>query len=125
MPPVLAETTSEKAGSKSQGIVKKQKMAVKPVNGFSSSEVSIKQTSKVIAYPETNGEGPNDVEEKPASKRSLVKREPSDIFKSFSRPKVSLKHESTGSSTGASPASKTAPTVSMSLLFDCKASNKT
>ena len=60
---------------------------------------------------------PRDVEGKPISKPAPIKREQSDIFKSFSKPKAKVKHEDTGSSTGASPAPSRGRSVSLNHLF--------
>lgn len=124
MPTVLAETINEKAESKDQGVNREQNNAVKSFNRRSSQAKSTKSTPKVTVAVDTKAEGARDVEKKPASKPLAVKREPSDIFKSFSRPKSSLKRENTGTSAGASPAPTTAPSVRILLLLFCKFPNK-
>ena len=111
MPPISAIV---KASSKNQGINKVAKNAVKPFDGSSTSDKSNGSTSKAVVALETKVERPRDAEEKPASKRSAAK-ESSEIFKSFSRPKTSLKHENTGISISASPVPDSVPLVS--ILF--------
>lgn len=54
---------------------------------------------------------------KPPSKPATLKREQSDIFKSFSKPTAKLKREDTGSSTGTSPAPSAAQAVRTHLFF--------
>lgn len=110
-PPVGAplnpvETINKKAISKSQGINRDQRNADKPSDRSSSSDKSTSQDALTSAK---KAERPRDVEKKPASKPSAAKREQSDIFKSFSKPKTKLRHEDTGSSTAASPAANIAP----------------
>ena len=48
---------------------------------------------------ESSGRAASQNESKPTSKPALLKREQSDIFKSFSKPKAKLKKEDTDSST--------------------------
>jgi len=52
---------------------------------------------------------------KPAGKPPAMKREMSDIFKSFSKPKPKLAREETGSSHGGTPAPETPQSVSIRL----------
>ena len=53
---------------------------------------------------------------KPTGKTPAMKREMSDIFKSFSKPKSKLTKEETGSSHGGTPAPETPQSVSFNLL---------
>lgn len=78
-----------------------------------------KSTSQAAVAQDSKAEQPRDVGKKPAIKPSVAKREQSDIFKSFSKPKAKLKNEDTSSSTGASPAPNAAHSVSIFLLFSC------
>lgn len=109
--------TDEKAGSKSQGINKVQKDAVKPSDRPLSNDEPTQSISQAAVAPEIKAERPSDVEKKSISKPSAVKREQSDIFKSFSKPKTKLKHEDAGIPTGASAAPDIAPSVSNLFSF--------
>ncbi|KAF6230980.1 hypothetical protein HO173_010888 [Letharia columbiana] len=106
--PVPTETVNEKASSKSQGLNREQKNAVKSSDRPPPSDKSTKSTSQAAFAPDIRAERPRDVEKKPVSKPAAAKREQSDIFKSFSKPKAKLKHEDAGSSTGAFPVPSTA-----------------
>ena len=66
---------------------------------------------------------PRDAEEQPANKRSAGKRKSSDVFRSFSRPKIILKQENSDASAGASHAPDTASLVS--TLYQSLARNLT
>ncbi|KAL2039809.1 hypothetical protein N7G274_007209 [Stereocaulon virgatum] len=71
-----------------------------------SSRASIKPTQS-SDRPLSNGKAGRSTpqpDSKPSSKPATLKREQSDIFKSFSKPTANLKKEDTGSSTGTSPA---------------------
>ena len=76
-----------------------------------------------IATQEIQLDEPRDAEEQPASKRSAGKRKSSDVFKSFSRPKISLKQENSDVSAGASHALDTASLVSTTLSIACEKCN--
>ena len=65
-----------------------------------------------IVAQEIKVDEPRHAEEQLASKRSAGKRKSSDVFKSFSRPKIGLKQENTDVWTGASHALDTASLVS-------------
>ena len=72
-------------------------------------------TSSIIksesdAPVEAKTKEPESGDRKAISKPPTMKREQSDIFKSFSKPKAKLNREDAGSSDGASPAANTAPT---------------
>ena len=54
---------------------------------------------------------------KPSSKPASLKREQSDIFKSFSKPKAKSKRQDPGGFTGASPAPSAAQPVRVHSLF--------
>ena len=72
---------------------------------------SISSKTRVIAEvrPEAKTEEPTTSDTKTATKLPTIRREQSDIFKSFSKPKPKLNREDTRSSTGASPAASAAP----------------
>ena len=108
MPPVSANM---KISSRNQSISEGDKKALKPFVGSSSSD-NLTESKAAVAL-ETKIEGLRDTEEKPASKRSAAKRQSSEIFKSFSRPKTSSKHEKTVIPVGASLAPNTATSVSI------------
>ena len=76
-----------------------------------------------IVAQEIKIDGSRHVEEQPASKKFAGKRKSSDVFKSFSRPKISLKQENTDDSTGASHALDTVSLVSTTLSITCGKSN--
>ncbi|CAD6584828.1 MAG: hypothetical protein ASARMPREDX12_006640 [Alectoria sarmentosa] len=116
--PTPVETINEKARNKSRGTNREQKIAVKSPDRPSSSNKSIKSTPQAAVASDIKAERPRDVEKKPASQPIAAKREQSDIFKSFSRPRAKLKHDDTASSTGASPAPNTAYSQSESLRED-------
>ena len=63
------------------------------------------------------------VEKKPASKSSASKREPSDMFKSFAKPKTSSKHESASVSTGTLDSPTTENSVGVFSAFDYEIPN--
>ena len=77
-----------------------------------------------IVAQETKVDEFRHAEEQSASKRSSGKRKSSDVFKSFSRPKISLKQENTDVSTGATHALDTASLVSNTLSITCGKSNR-
>jgi len=54
-------------------------------------------------------EEPRSSDKKTTIRPPIMRKEQSDIFKSFSKPKAKLNREDTGSSAGASPAASTAP----------------
>lgn len=110
---------NEKASGKLQGIKRESKNAVNPSDRPPSSDKLTKSTSQAAFVPEIKTERFRDAEKKP----SAAKREQSDIFRSFSKPKPKLKHEDTDISTGASPAPNTAHSVSISLWFVSKVSD--
>ena len=76
-----------------------------------------------IVTQEITVDKPRRAEEQPTSKRSAGKSKSSDVFKSFSRPKIGLKQENTDVSTGASHALDTAFLVSTTLSVACGKSN--
>ena len=108
--------TDKKAGSESQGS-RVQKSAAKPFDRPSSNDEPAQSLSQAAVAPEVKAERPSDVKKKPASKPSAVKREYSDIFKSFSKPKTKLKHDDAAIQTSASAAPDTAPPVSNFFSF--------
>ena len=77
-----------------------------------------------IVAQEIQVDEPRDAKEQPASKRSAGKRKSSDIFKSFSRPKMNLKQENSDASVGTSHALDTASLVSTTLSTACEKSNR-
>jgi len=94
LPTTSAVKLHDKASSISQGVranVETSKQPDRP----SSSDQSIGSTPQAESKP---------TEKKPTSKPAAPKREQSDIFQSFSRPKAKLTKEDTGSSIGVSPA---------------------
>lgn len=76
-----------------------------------------------IAAQEIQLDEPRDAGEQPANKRSAGKRKSSDLFKSFSRPKMRLKQEDSDDSARASHALDTASLVSTTLSIACEKCN--
>ena len=112
-------TINEKASSRSQGIAREQKNAVKKFDRSSQGDESTESTSQAATAQDIKTGQPRNTENKPASKPAAAKREQSDIFKSFSKPRTKLKKEDTSSSTSASPAPNIAHSVSSLSLFNC------
>ena len=112
-------TINKNSGSQSQGINREQKIAVESSDQLLSSDKSTKLTSQATVAPDLKAERPRVVERKPTSKPAVMKREQSNIFKSFSKPKAKLKQEDTGSSSGASPVPDSADSVSTLSLAIC------
>lgn len=116
--PFSTETVNEKATSSSQGINREHSNVVKPSDPPASNYKSTKSTVQAAVAPEGKAERQKEVEKKPASKPPAVKREQSDVFKSFSKPNTKLKHEDTAIAPDASPLRDTALSVRFFLLFD-------
>lgn len=76
-----------------------------------------------IVAQEIEVDEPRHAEEQPASKKAAGKRKSSDVFKPFSRPKISLNQENIDVSTGASHALDTISLVSTTLSITCGKSN--
>lgn len=117
-PPLSSQRTSiDKGSDNSQDSIREQKKGVKPLDRSLPNDRSIKSNSKAAVAPEMKAEGPRNLE-KPAGKRSAAKKEPSDIFKPFSRPRVNSKLEKTDIPNGASAAPSTAALQSKSEQED-------
>ncbi|KAL9130635.1 MAG: hypothetical protein Q9175_006970 [Cornicularia normoerica] len=115
---IPTETFEEKASSRPQGFSREQRNVVKSSGRPSPSDKSTRSTFQAAVTPDIKADRPRDVENKPAGKPVVVKRDQSDIFKSFSKPKAKLKHEDTGSSTGASLAPNRAHSEAKSVQED-------
>lgn len=96
-------------------------VAVKPPNPSESSQgpgkpvsknakASSQDSSRAEIKPKVKTEDSKSSDKKINSKPPATKREHSDIFKSFSKPRAKLSRESTSSSTGA-PAPAATPTL--------------
>lgn len=70
-----------------------------------------KASSQAEVKPAVKSQPPRKTEKKATSKVSNLKREQSDIFKSFSKPKPRLNRENTGNSAGTTSAIATAHSV--------------
>lgn len=121
---MLAETTDRKVNSKAHGINREPKSAIISFAGSSPSDKSAQSTSKPVVDLDVKAERLKNVKEQPASQLSAAKRQPSDLFKSFSGPGRSSKHENTSSSTVASLAPNTAIRVSSFSSSNCRISNR-
>ncbi|MCJ1265569.1 hypothetical protein MMC22_005449 [Lobaria immixta] len=77
-----------------------------------------KASSQAEVKPAVKSQPPRKTEKKAASKVSNLKREQSDIFKSFSNPKPRLNRENTGNSAGTSSAIATAHSQESSSAHD-------
>ena len=94
------------------------KIEIKPVNQAvpvaSSDNV---QTSQVQMKVETKHDGSKDANRKVTSQKPVLKREQSDIFKSFSKPKRKIIREGTESSVDANSTPATSNLVRPLLFF--------
>ncbi len=72
---------------------------------------SSKVGGEAHARSEARTEESKSSDKKTMTKPPSMRRQQSDIFKSFSKPKATLKREDTGSSTDASPAGSAAPAL--------------
>ncbi|MCJ1454329.1 hypothetical protein MMC28_004682 [Mycoblastus sanguinarius] len=103
-PPVLAAKGNDRAKHKSQESSRPSTANTKCVDRPSSSGKSSRSTPQAETKLEVKVEHSKNANKKPASKLPPMRREQSDIFKSFSKPKVAkLKREDTESSNDASP----------------------
>lgn len=98
-PPIPPQSAS---AVKSTGKLFNEAPAVKPSTQTSNNADQPPSSGKA-SRPTSQAES-KDVEKKTASKAAPLKRETSDIFKSFSKPKTKLSRENTSSSGGASSA---------------------
>lgn len=116
--PSRAETLSEKSSNKTQGGHREHKSAIESSDRPSPSDDSTRSTPQSVTVRDIQAKRPRDLEGKSANKPAPAKREQSDIFKSFSKPKANLKHENTASSTSASPAPNRGHSESQSVQED-------
>ncbi|MCJ1316115.1 hypothetical protein MMC15_001435 [Xylographa vitiligo] len=80
-------------------VASEPKIEIKPVSSAIAATLSENvQTGQVQILVETKHEQPKDANRRSASKKPALKREQSDIFKSFSKPKRKMKREGTESS---------------------------
>jgi len=115
--PAPAAKSVSKPSSKPQETSKPDKKSSTLFDRPPSSGRASKSTPQTECEPEPKLERAKDVDRKAASKPANLKREQSDLFKSFSKPKAKLKREDTGSSAGESPAPATEPSVRSASLM--------
>ncbi|KAI9724120.1 MAG: hypothetical protein M1812_000839 [Candelaria pacifica] len=109
---VSAKAPAKPQGSKGEEDKKQSQGSAKP-----SSEKKPQEQSAPKSVAAKN-ERRSSTDSKLATKPSSLKRDKSDIFKSFAKSKASLKKEDTGSSAGASPAPSVAESVAPTAAED-------
>lgn len=106
-----------KTSSKSQGTSKQDTEFSNPFERPSSSSKTSKSTTQAESKSELKNARVKEADKKATPKPANLKREQSDLFKSFSKPKAKLTEEDTGSSAGNSPPTATEPSVNTTLHF--------
>ncbi|KAK4696138.1 DNA polymerase delta subunit 3, partial [Lecanoromycetidae sp. Uapishka_2] len=104
VPAALVAKPTAKLSGKVQAMSQQDPPSSSPFNRPSSSGKAAKSMPQVESISEPKTARANEPDKKAMAKPAKLKREQSDLFKSFSKPSVKLKREDTGSSAEDSPA---------------------